>query len=214
MGTTRITPDEWFGRSEAEQLRYLEMRDQERRLQNRAEYELWLNKSSPGGTGYFQQNVAAQQFYPIPEPKRTTGMNYSTAIFLINNNVRAVRGTYQQDGSTAVFKTLDPTIKKDDLVVVPTSTRHLMTVFKVTEVDVDVDMDSNVPMEWVVDKVDTEAYKALKADEDAAISKIKSAELRKKRTDLADALFKDNVAELKALPIATMGDVPAVPVKE
>jgi hypothetical protein len=88
-----------------------------------------------------------------------------------------------------------------------------MTVFKITEVDVDVDMDSAVPMEWIIDKVDADAYKKLKTDEDDAISKIKSAELRKKRSDLADALFKDNIETLKALPIASMGDAPAIGTK-
>jgi hypothetical protein len=129
-------------------------------------------------------------------------MNYSTAVFLINNEVRAVRGIYQDEGHSAVFKTLDKTIKKDDLVVVPTTTRHKMTVFKVTETDVDVDMDSSVKMDWVVSKVDESGYKQLLEQENDAIQKIKSAEIRKKRTDLREALFKDEEETLKGLAIA------------
>lgn len=77
-------------------------------------------------------------------------MNYSTAIFLINKDVRAIAVTYEkidmnQDttkmkfsapylsggklptGAT-VFKTMDPKVKVDDYVTVPTDTRHGMTV--------------------------------------------------------------------------------------
>lgn len=137
-------------------------------------------------------------------------MNYSKAVFLINNKVRAVRGTYETSGAVADFKTLDPSIAKDDLVVVPTGTRHGFTVFKITEVDIDLDMDSPTKIEWVVCKVDQEAYKTLLSQEETAITKIKSAEMRKKREDLASALFKDSMEEMKALPIASMnGDKPA-----
>jgi hypothetical protein len=192
MANVKFAPDDWFSKSIEEQQRHLKM----------MEFERWRQ---------WQEVQLAQMLrrQPIfvndhqPEPKRT-GMNYSTAVFLINNNVRALKGTYEDNGTLGIFKTLDATIKKDDLVVVPTSTRHKMTVFKITEVDVDIDMDSGAQVEWVISKIDAEAYKKLLADEADAIAKIKSAELRKKRTDLAEALFKDNIDTLKALPIASM----------
>lgn len=172
----------------------------------RAEYLNWLATPLPG-MGHYQQ-----EYHPQPEPTRA-GMNYSTAVFLINNKVRAVKGIYEDGGTTGIFKTLDETLKKDDLIVVPTSTRHKMTVFKITEVDIDIDMDANAKVEWVVCKVDQDAYKTILEQEDQAIQKIKSAEMRKKRTDLADALFKDQMEDLKALPIASMGaDIPTVTV--
>ena len=83
-------------------------------------------------------------------------MNHSTAIFLINNDVRAIAVTYEKidlakdttkmmkyqaaylsggrlpDGAV-VFKTMDTAIKVDDFVIVPTDTRHGMTVCKVVE---------------------------------------------------------------------------------
>ncbi|HEY4355988.1 MAG TPA: hypothetical protein VGN16_09595 [Acidobacteriaceae bacterium] len=135
-------------------------------------------------------------------------MNHSKTVFLINDQVRAVRGNYQQDGTTAVFKTLDQTIKKDDLVVVQTGTRHGMTVIKIIEVDIDLDMDSPEKIEWVVQKVNQQAFSDLIANEDEMLAKVKKAELRKKRGDLADALFKDDMEAMKALPIAHMNDAP------
>jgi antibiotic biosynthesis monooxygenase (ABM) superfamily enzyme len=96
--TYRITPEQWFNKSDQDQLRYLEMREHERRMQNQAQYEAWLKKPLPGQPPWWDTAILSSPLYPEtpqPEPKRTTGMNYSTAIFLINNNVRALRGTYQ-----------------------------------------------------------------------------------------------------------------------
>lgn len=103
-----------------------------------------------------------------------------------------------------VFKTLDQTIKKDDLVVVPTSTRHGMTVTKVVEVDVDVDYDSPVVIDWIVAKVDQDAYQTLLAQEGEALTVIRSAERTKKRNELREAMLADSGAALKCLPIADM----------
>lgn len=140
-------------------------------------------------------------------------MNYTTAVFLINKNVRCVKVSYEPDRMSAadvLYKTLDPDIKKDDLVVVPTCTRHLMTVCKVTEVNVDVDFDSPTPMQWIVQRVDREAYQVVLDQENQALDVIKSAEHRRKREELRDALLKDQVATIKALPIAAMnGDAPS-----
>lgn len=144
-------------------------------------------------------------------------MNYSTAVFLINKNVRAVTAVYESESSfkglapRTIFKTLDATITVGDHVIVPTTTRHNMTVCKIVEVDVDVDFDSAVQMQWIIGKVDDTPYKLILSQEAAAIDKIKSAELRQKRADLRTALFADNLAEIAALPIAAMnGDAKTV----
>lgn len=141
-------------------------------------------------------------------------MNYSTAVFLINTKARAIKCTYdpERNAPPTTFKTLDETIAVDDYVVVPTDTRHKMTVVKVTEVDVDVDFDSNVQMQWIVGTVDRSGFETTLAEEADAITKIKSAELRKKRTDLRNNLLADYAQDLKTLPIAHMnGDSPATP---
>lgn len=133
-------------------------------------------------------------------------MNYSTAVFLINKNVRAVVGTYEAEDNAPrqIFKTLDPDIQKGDFVIVPTSTRHKMTVVKIVDIDVDVDFDSGSQMLWIIASVDTVDHEKTLKMEQAAISQIKSAEVRKKRDDLAAALLA-NVGELKTLEISAMG---------
>jgi hypothetical protein len=72
-------------------------------------------------------------------------VNYTTAVFLINDSIRAVTCTYENDGKRVPFKTLDKTIAVDDIVVVPSGTRHGMTTCKVVEVDSDVDYDDPAP---------------------------------------------------------------------
>lgn len=132
-------------------------------------------------------------------------MNYTTAVFLINSDVRAIKCSYEPEKLPAyIFKTLDKTIQVDDLVVVPTDTRHGMTVVKVTEVDVDPDFDSDIQMKWVVSKVDQAAYATILSREAEAVTVIKSAEKTKKRNELRDAMLADSSEALKALPITLL----------
>ena len=141
-------------------------------------------------------------------------MNYTTAVFLINKNVRAVLCNYEPDApdKKTMFKTLDAQIREGDFVIVPTKTRHGMTVSKVVEVDVDVDFDSQTLVCWVVGKIDQTQFDATRAQEEDAIAVIKSAEKTKKRNELAAALLVDSKDALKALPITVMnGEVAGLP---
>lgn len=138
-------------------------------------------------------------------------MNYTTAVFLINKNVRAVVATYEAEDTAkrTVFKTLDQTLKVGDFAIVPTDTRHKMTVVKIVETDVDIDFDSTTPVAWIMGKIDRTEYDLTLAQEQEAIQVIKSAELRQKRDNLRKAMFADHVETLKALPIAVInGDAP------
>ena len=138
-------------------------------------------------------------------------MNYTTAVFLINKNVRAVLCNYEPDApdKKVMFKTLDPAIREGDLVIVPTKTRHGFTVSKVVETDVDVDFDNQTAIAWLVCKIEQADYEATLAQEGDAITVIKSAEKTKKRNELAAALLVDSKDALKALPITVMnGDQP------
>lgn len=125
-------------------------------------------------------------------------MNYSTAIFLINNDVRAVNVSYEQDHEGKgvrpyyTFKTFDPAVAIGDYVAIPTGTRHNMTVARVEEVDIEVDVDSHVDMKWLVDRVDTSQRDAIEAQEAEAIQTIKSAEKRAKQEELRAKLIADN----------------------
>ena len=135
-------------------------------------------------------------------------MNYSTAIFLISDVVRAVEATYEShdDAPRTVFKTMDPSIKVDDFVVVPTTTRHEMTVCKIVAVDVEIDLDSGVTLDWVVGTVDRVDFEAIKKQEADAIATIKSAEKHRKREELREALIADTGEALKALEVFTPRD--------
>ena len=136
-------------------------------------------------------------------------MNYSTAVFLVNSHVRAVVGIYEDDDNgkrqvpRTTFKTLDESIKVGDFVLVPTNTRHRMSVNKIVEVDVEVDLESSTPMAWIIGPVDRSEFERVTKMEEGAIAQIKSAEKRRKQDELRAALLKDNEF-LKALPIADM----------
>lgn len=133
-------------------------------------------------------------------------MNYTAAIFLINKQVRGVTVTYDpadKTGQGFTFKTLDPAIIVDDLVIIPTGTRHGFTVAKVNAIDVDVDLDSAIEYKWLAGKFSSKSYEEILEQEKLAIAKIKSAEIRKKRDDMREALFKDQEETLKALPMYT-----------
>lgn len=134
-------------------------------------------------------------------------MNYSTAIFLISEQARAVMVTYEdhEGAARSMYKTLDKRIKVDDYVVVPTDTRHHMTVCKVVETDIEPDFDSSKDVNWIIGTVSTANYEDLKEQETEAIAKIRSAEKRRKREELRDALIADAGDDIKALPIYTVG---------
>lgn len=138
-------------------------------------------------------------------------MNYSTAIMLVNENIRAIRCAYEptQEGTKEyLFKSLDKTIKVGDLVVVPSTTRYKRAVVKVTEVDAEVDYDSTVQIEWIVGKIDNADYAAIKNAEQGAIDQIKTVEKKRKTDELRDKLGLNDNTLLKALPIASMSALP------
>lgn len=134
-------------------------------------------------------------------------MNYSTAVFLINDNVRAVSGTYEAGDNAArtMFKTFDPSVKVGDFVLVPTNTRHNMTVVKIMEVDIEFDIETSTKVEWVIGRIDLTAYDKMLAQEQVAIVTIQSAEKNRKRKALREAIFSDAEDALNKLPIAAIG---------
>lgn len=144
-------------------------------------------------------------------------MNYSTVIFLINDDVRAVLCSYDIDaqgkavaGTQRLFKTFDKALKPGDFVVVPTDTRHKMTVNRVEQVDVEVDPDSSAQMTFIIGKVDTAAHDKIVSIEQEAISSIKSAEKRSAKEKLREKLLADN-PQLAELEAATGGTLLAAP---
>lgn len=135
-------------------------------------------------------------------------MNNSKIVFIVNQAARLIKASY--DGPTSdvkvagtPFKTLDPSIKVDDLVIVETSTRHGFTVVKVTEVDLDVDFDSTEELRWAFNPLDLAGFQELKAAEQAAIEKVRAIELKKKRAALQAAMFADDEEAMNQLKLAS-----------
>ena len=150
-------------------------------------------------------------------------MNYSSAVMLINQNIRAVKVTYEPDielvpgapkKERTIFKTLDQTIQKGDYVVVPTDTRHKLTVVQVDEVDVDVDFESSVELKWIVCKSPMENYKNILVEEAKWVEALKAAERNRKREEIKKSMLDmAKTDELEKLPIANMeslSDVKAI----
>lgn len=141
-------------------------------------------------------------------------MNLTTAVFLLPESAaRAVMVTYEatENAPRTMFKTFDKSIKVDDFVVVPTDTRHKLTVCKVVAVDVDVDFDSHTQIAWIVGRVDLADVTAIKRQEDAIIEAIKAAEKNKKRKELQEsmkALIADTGGDIKLLSMAPAVEKP------
>lgn len=132
-------------------------------------------------------------------------MNQSTAIFLISDKVRAILAHYDADTPTSkaprsMFKTMDPAIKVGDFIVVPTNTRHNMTVCKVSDIDVDVDFDSAATVAWVLDRVDLKHSVEIEGLEQQAIKRIQSAEKNRKREEIKKAMLAD-VGDMKFIEL-------------
>ena len=136
-------------------------------------------------------------------------MDNSNIVFLINDNVRAVKGVYEEGHTPALFKTMDPSIRVGDMLVVQSTTRLEITTVKVTEVDVDINFDSNVPIKWAVCKVDMEAFNEVLAQENEAIAAVNSAERKRKKEALRASLFADHEDKIKVLALSSEkgGDV-------
>ncbi len=140
-------------------------------------------------------------------------MNYSTAVMLINPNIRAIKVSYEEDTQSHkqplyTFKTLDQSIKEGDFVVIPTDTRHKMTVCLVKEIDVEIDFESGLEIKWILDKVDVESANHVLKEEKIWIDALKASEKRKKQAEIKKNLvdmYSD--AGIDQLPIAKMDNL-------
>lgn len=128
-------------------------------------------------------------------------MDNSKIVFLINDQARAVMGTYEDTAAPEMFKTLDQSVAVGDMVAVQSTTRHKITVVKVTAVDVDVNFDSATPLKWIVQRLDAPAFEAILASEAQAISAVQQAELRRKKQELRKTMFADHEESIAALTL-------------
>lgn len=137
-------------------------------------------------------------------------MNKTTAVFLINDRVRAIRASYEADtptskASTELFKTFDPSIKVGDLVNVVSNTRHNVTVCKVQAVDVEFDIETTQVVQWVIGKIDMAQHLSTLGMEEDALALIASAEKNRKREELRKSLLADVEGKIGGLSIAAIG---------
>lgn len=165
-----------------------------------------IESSSRGPDRNHEMKITFIGFKPVPssyQPKEEPTMNRSTTVFLVDNTVKAIRARYEEGGKEEVFKTFDDTIKKDDILVVESGTRHGFTTVKVTETDVIVDIEDNtVQVKWVITKVDMTDHKSILEQEAAAIDKVRAAEFNKKKRDLmANMASPEDADALKAISV-------------
>ena len=128
--------------------------------------------------------------------------NFSKAILLFNKNIRAISTIYDLEpepghqkplAKRTIYKTLDPDIQKDDLVIIPTDTRYKMSVVKVVETDVEIDdYESPGEIKWIIGVVDRTSFDKSVAMEQRGVELMRSAEKRRKREELQTAILKDN----------------------
>lgn len=133
-------------------------------------------------------------------------MHPSYNVFLINDEVRAIGVVYEPGDNVVptLFKTFDPDIKVDDYVVIETDTRFKMTVGRVKEVDIEVDLEAaSTKIGWIVDVVDRRTFLDIVDQEKEADEMIRNAQKRKKREELRDALIADQGEALKTLQISS-----------
>ena len=129
-------------------------------------------------------------------------MHNSRKVFLLEGNKepRCVLAAYlaTEKADTTEFKTFNPTIRVDDYVVVPSSTRHNMTVCKICEVDVEPTLDTDDKIDWIVCTIDRSSYMDTIKQEGIFIDAVKEAEkasLKKKLRE--DFLANVDVSDLK-----------------
>ena len=138
-------------------------------------------------------------------------MDSSKIVFLINDQVRLIRVSYDEgtpvpSGTTVKtyqVKTLDQSIKVDDLVLVETATRHGLAVCKVVAVDLDVDFDDGISLKWAFGGIDLARIEEIRAQEADAITAAKRAELRRQREKLRGDIFAEHAEIISGLSLAT-----------
>lgn len=120
-------------------------------------------------------------------------MNLSAAIMLVDKTVRPVRVEYDPElkynnNPNKLFKTINPDIKVNDLVICQTHTRHGFTIVKVTEIDFPVDFNSSDQWAWIGGKFDKDAFDTVLKIETGVIDRVAKAQENKMREELKAAM--------------------------
>lgn len=131
----------------------------------------------------------------------------SRLVYLVNPDVITVRAKYEPDiNASYEFKTLDKTLTKGDIVIVPTDTRCGFTCVEISEVDVDSDVEATSEIKWIVGRVDTPAFeKTLEAEKELQTT-YRQMQRRKRRAELASNLFDDQAGAFDDNALVSKGD--------
>ena len=101
-----------------------------------------------------------------------------------------------------VFKTMDASLVVGDIITVQSTTRHGITVCRVTEVDVEIDLDTTLELKWVISKIDTEAFMEVLQMEADAVKAVQRAEKNARRDKIKKQIIGDNADIIGTLAIA------------
>lgn len=117
-------------------------------------------------------------------------MNDSNVIFLINDEVRAVKVQYDEGNINKITtkKTFMTDLKVGDFVLVETGTRWNATVAKVVDINCAADFANGENISWVFSKVNMAELEALKELEKRALQIIKEAEKKKVQKELRETV--------------------------
>lgn len=127
-------------------------------------------------------------------------MHNSAIALVLDEGLRVIEGIYEdpknlapgtRHGAPGLFKCADPNVEVGDLVVVESSTRWGMTVFKVTKTDVAVDLENTGELRWAVARIDTAAHKEMLAKEAVAVEAIQKANRKKQREELRKTVMEN-----------------------
>lgn len=134
--------------------------------------------------------------------------NPSTVLFLVNDDLRAIRVSYEDDGRSkqTIKKTFLTDLKVGDYVLVETETRWGATVCKVAALNVEPDFSSSTPVGWVFAKINLEELNRLKEEEQRALTIIMEARKREAKETLRKTILAQCGDELKALPSYSVKD--------
>lgn len=127
--------------------------------------------------------------------------NPSTVLFLINDDIRAVRVSYEDNNRSreTIKKTFLQDLKVGDYVLVETDTRWGATVCKVVAVNVEPDFTSSERIGWIFGRAPLEDLESLKAQETQALTIINEAQKRKAKEELRKTIMDAAGADLKQL---------------
>lgn len=120
-------------------------------------------------------------------------MHDTRKVFLLDPEPKCIKAVYEahEDATQTEFKTFDEDIKVDDYVIVPSTTRHEMTVCRVVEIDVEPDLDTSVKMDWVIGKIESSQYETILDQERQLIDAVRSAEKKRRKAQLKEDILAD-----------------------